>query len=131
MECNYCNGKCIKKAKVNNTQKYRCKSCLKYQQSYYRYYSYKIEDQQIIVLTKEGFGIRSTSRILQISPTTVIDRLKRIGKYLKRPYPILQGKEYEVDEIFTFVGNKKNRICIAYSYEPKTKQVIDIGRKKK
>lgn len=133
MECKFCSSKCIKKGKVKGTQKYKCKSCLKYQQSFYRYESYKITDQQIIMLTKEGCGIRSTSRILSISPTTVIDRIQRIANNLKRPYPILFGKEYEVDELFTFIGNKDKRICIAYSYEPKTKQVLDIvvGRRNK
>jgi insertion element IS1 protein InsB len=133
MECNYCNGKCIKKDKVKNTQKYKCKSCLKYQQLFYKYESYKITDQQIIVLTKEGCGIRSTSRILSIAPKTVIERLKRIGNSLKRKSSIEIGKEYEVDELFTFIGNKENRVCIAYSFEPATKEVIDVvvGRRNK
>lgn len=133
MECKYCSGKCIKKGKVKKTQKYKCKSCSKYQQGFYKYNSYKITDQQIIVLTKEGCGIRSKSRILDISPTTVIKRIKQIGDNIIRPYPIYYGRNYEVDELFTYIGNKTNRICIAYSYEPKTKQVIDIvvGRRNK
>lgn len=133
MECRFCKGICIRKGKVNGIQKYRCKLCLKYQQCFYRYDSYKITNQQIIMLTKEGCGIRSTSRILSIAPKTVIERLKKIGNSLKRKSSIEIGKEYEVDELFTFIGNKENRICIAYSFEPKTKEVLDVvvGRRNK
>jgi insertion element IS1 protein InsB len=85
------------------------------------------------MLTKESCGIRSISRILAVSPSTVIRRIKKIGSQLVRPHPILKGKIYEVDELFTYVKNKDNRICIAYSYEPKTGFVLDIsvGRRNK
>lgn len=38
-----------------------------------------------------------------------------------------------MDELFTYVKYKDNRICIAYSYEPKTGYVLDIsvGRRNK
>jgi insertion element IS1 protein InsB len=78
------------------------------------------------MLTKESCGIRSISRILNISPSTVIRRTKKIASGLARPYPILKGKCYEVDELFTYVGNKKNRICICYSLEPKSGEIIDV-----
>jgi insertion element IS1 protein InsB len=57
----------------------------------------------------------------------------KIANRLKRPYPILKGKTYEVDELFTYVGNKDNRVCVAYSYESKTGYVLDIsvGRRNK
>ena len=99
MKCRFCEGKCIRKGKVNGIQKYKCKDCLKYQQCSYKYQSYTVTDQQLITLTKEGLGIRSTSRILSISPKTGIERLKKIGDTLKRKSSFETGREYEVDEL--------------------------------
>lgn len=99
MKCRFCEGKCIRKGKVNGIQKYKCKDCLKHQQCSYKYQSYTVTDQQLITLTKEGLGIRSTSRILSISPKTGIERLKKIGDTLKRKSSFETGREYEVDEL--------------------------------
>jgi insertion element IS1 protein InsB len=135
MKCKYCASENVVKngQQTNGRKKYHCKNCKRYFQENYAYLSYTTDDNQIILLTKEGCGVRSTSRILNISPTTVIRRVMKIANRLKRPYPILKGKTYEVDELFTYVGNKDNRICVAYSYESKTGKVLDIsvGRRNK
>ena len=128
MKCRYCNSPNIIKYghQQNGKVRYHCKSCLRYFQGSYRYQSFVTEDKAIISLTKESCGIRSISRILNISSSTVIRRTKKIAKGLTRPYPILKGKCYEVDELFTYVGHKKNRLCICYSLEPKSGEIIDI-----
>lgn len=134
MECNKCGYQSVKNGKSKiGIQRYRCKSCGNSFQSSYNYTSFMVSDDQIKILTKEGCGIRSTARILSISPNTVIRRIIKIGNQLKRPYLISKGSKYEVDELFTFVGKKTNRICIAYSLEPTTGNVIDIvvGRRNK
>src|SRR5690606_27835678 len=129
MNCKYCKGSNTIKYgyQPNGASKYHCKDCLRYFQSSYVYQSSMTSDKQIIMLTKESCGIRSIARILDISTSTVIRRIKKIAGNLKRPYPILKGKIYEVDELFTYIGYKDNRICIAYSYEPKTGYVLDIS----
>ncbi|AEA43379.1 IS1 transposase [Fluviicola taffensis DSM 16823] len=133
MLCHFCNNACVRKGWSKNTQKYRCKTCFKYQREQYVYSSRLITDQQIIQLTKEGCGIRSTGRILNISPTTVIKRILKIATHLTRSSPILFGQTYQVDELFTYIGNKNNRVCVADSLNPKTREVIDIvvGRRNK
>lgn len=99
----------------------------------YKYQSYITDDSQIILLTKEGCGIRSTSRILSVSVNTVLRRITKIARNIKRPFPVFKGKAYEVDEIFTYVKYKENRICIAYSFEVGSGNVIDfvVGRRNK
>lgn len=133
MLCRFCNNSCIRKGWSKNTQKYRCKTCLKYQRKQYVYQSCLVTPQQIVKLTKEGCGIRSTGRILNISPTTVISRILKIAAVVKRPSHVLFGQTYQVDELFTYVRNKNNRVCIAYSLNPRTGEVIDlvIGRRNK
>lgn len=129
MKCKYCNGSNIIKYgyQSNGCQKYQCKDCFRYFQERYTYQSYIIKDKQIITLTKESCGIRSTARILAISPNTVLRRILKIARSLTRPYPVLKGRIYEVDELFTYVRHKNHRICITYSYEPKTGYIFDIA----
>ena len=135
MKCKNClNEKCIKSGfQKNGNQKYYCKCCSKYFQDSYKYQSCNITDKQIIILTKEGCGIRSTARILEIYPSTILRRLVKIASKIERPYSITKGKDYQVDELFTYVKNKKNKICIAYSFEPKTRKIINfvVGRRNK
>jgi len=51
-------------------QRLICKSCRKTQVEEYKYNAYQPNlNRQIITLTKEGLGIRSTARVLQISST--------------------------------------------------------------
>lgn len=135
MKCKNCASENVTKSgfQSNGNQKYKCKTCGKYFQDSYSYTSCHVSDQQIIILTKEGCGIRSTARILSISPNTVIRRIIKIGSQLKRPYLISKGSKYQVDELFTFVRKKTNRICIAYSLESATGNIIDVvvGRRNK
>jgi insertion element IS1 protein InsB len=106
---------------------------MKYQQETYSYHSHLVKDLEITRLVKEGVGIRGISRLLQISNSTVIKRILKIGSSAKRSSPIPSNQIYEVDELFTYIGNKNNRICIAYSMNPETGEVIDVvvGRRNK
>lgn len=63
---------------------------------------------QIIILLKEGCGIRSISRILNISTKTVITRILKIASNTEEP-PIPFGRKYQIDELITFIGNKMTR----------------------
>lgn len=124
----------IKNGKTNaGAQRFRCKSCGRTKQDGFTYLAYQMRtNQNIVALTKEGCGIRSIARILNISPTTVIKRILNISKSITKP-AILLGKEYEMDEMITFIGNKQNRVCIAYAIERKTKTVVDfrVGKRNK
>ena len=127
MMCRYCESRCIRKGKQRNgTCKYRCVDCGKYQQITYSRLAYNSNtNAHIVTLLKEGCGTRSISRILGIAPQTVTRRILKIAASLKKPV-VQFGKSYEVDELFTYVAHKNNRVCIAYSLEPKTKTVVDI-----
>ncbi len=109
MKCKKCNEKCLKNGKRNGIQRYYCKKCKYSFQSHYSNKSYEIEDKQVIKLLKEGCGIRSMSRILEISPTTVISRIKSIAKSIQQPSFIPFGKEYQIDELSTFIKQKITR----------------------
>lgn len=111
VKCRYCAGYCIKNGKEKNgQQRFKCKSCKKNQQAIYQYNACTTAlDNPIIALTKEGVGIRGTARLLGISPTTLISRIKKIAAEIKEP-ALVKGKTYEVDELRTFVKKKTSNL---------------------
>lgn len=114
-------------------QKYQCKTCKKYQREEYRSKGFKGgTEKQIIILMKESCGVRSISRVLNISCTTVIKYIKRVAAQTRKPI-IKMHKHYEADELKTFVTKKKNEQWIIYAIDKKTKKVADfkVGKRSK
>lgn len=107
VRCRYCGRNFVKNGKEKSgQQRFKCKHCNKSQQANYTYRAYSLDlDNNIIALTKEGVGIRGTARLLGISTTTLISRIKKIASEIKEPI-LIKGKTYEVDELRTFVKKK-------------------------
>ena len=72
---------------------------------------------------KEGVGIRGIARLLEISTTTLIRRIISISKDITAPH-VTANVEYEVDEIKTFFGRKKDHIWVAYALNCADKSVV-------
>jgi insertion element IS1 protein InsB len=108
-------------------QRYKCKTCGKTVVEYYTNNAYEYgTNTKITNLLKEGVGIRSTSRLLKISATTVTRRLLYIAKKIVKP-KAEAGKVYELDELRTYVGKKTNLKWIAYAIRRDTKEVVDFN----
>jgi len=121
----------VKNGKTYGKQRYLCKSCKRYFVDTYTYNAYKKEtDTEIKDHVKEGCGIRSISRLLKISATTVLKRIVQIARAIPKPV-ISIGKEHELDELCTFVSRKTFQIWVAYAITKDTKEVINfaIGRR--
>jgi insertion element IS1 protein InsB len=128
MNCTKCNSSnSIRKGLQNNKQRFYCKNCKKYFQSDYRYQAYKSETNDFIKkLLKEGCGVRSISRILNISTKTVLSRMLNISKQIKAPYFNKFGCKFEIDELFIKIANDKKQNWLIYAIEQKTKNVINF-----
>ncbi|SHH70997.1 hypothetical protein SAMN05444388_11619 [Flavobacterium johnsoniae] len=97
MKCPKCKEqKVIKNGRTkNNKQQYYCKMCSHRFIEYYTNQAYKLDIyQKIVQFNKEGLGIRSTARILEISATTLLKRIVSIARNIIRPI-ISRGKTYE------------------------------------
>lgn len=132
MKCQYCKGSCIKKGCYKRRQLYRCKDCLKYQRLVY--VKSTVSEEKITMVQNmncEGVGIRSMSRLLKISRSSVQRKLKFIKSQIKKPLFIETNQEYEIDELRTFIGNKGNDCWIIYALNKVTRQVVDfaVGRR--
>lgn len=125
MKCRFCGEECIKDGRqANGKQRYKCSHCHKRQQEHYSYNAYSPNlNTDITTLTKEGVGIRSTARILQISPTTLLHRIILIAKSTSRR-PVVKHRIYEVAEIKSFVRRKSKFVWIAYALDRKSKEVV-------
>ncbi len=125
--CSYCSGNCIKHGSYNGRQRYKCKSCGR---TFIKSYQYNACKPGISLwiqkLLKEGCGIRSIGRLLQISVTTVLKRIISIAKAIRKPMPALH-KTYEVDEMRTFYKSKGRKLWIVYALQNDTGQVADFA----
>src|ERR1700733_1195909 len=98
--CHFCNHICIKKGlQKNGAQKLKCKNCGKHQLAQYTNKAWLPHTNEMItILVKESCGIRSIARIVKISVTTVIRRIKGIAAAIVKPM-VAMNKEYELDEM--------------------------------
>ncbi len=132
MKCKYCNSNCIKKGKQNGLQKYQCTTCRKYQQQTYKK-KLTMHNEMIVKLNNEGVGIRSIGRILSVSKTSVQRLIENISKKLRKPEITECNQSYEIDELRTYVGNRKNESWVMYAINKINGKVIDfaVGRRNK
>jgi len=128
MKCTGCNKAGVKNGKSKTgIQRYSCKACKRYWQVSYTYRACERSiNDHIVTLIKESCGVRSISRILSISFVTVIKRIKRIAQQIRRPFAILKGKEYEVDELRTYIGNKTRLYWVVCAMRRDTKEIVDF-----
>uniref|UniRef100_UPI00404A5444 IS1 family transposase n=1 Tax=Gelidibacter sp. TaxID=2018083 RepID=UPI00404A5444 len=135
MVCNKCINKAVKNGKqANGKQRYYCKNCKYSFQEAYNYKAYENAiNKKIYNLLKESVGITATSRLLSISKTTVIKRLKIMSALVVKPDMEERHQYYELDEMRVVVGNKLNEAWITYAINRYTNQVINftVGRRTK
>ena len=134
MRCKYCKGRCVKKGLRNDKQRYRCKICIRYQLSNYTYVLYNPKsDKDIIQLNAEGMSISGIARVLDYSKQTIIRRILQLANKVKSPHISEYNQIYEVDELWTYVGNKSNAVWLSYSFNRKTHQIMSfcIGARNK
>jgi insertion element IS1 protein InsB len=86
VRCPYCQrDQVVKRGKTDTgKQRYRCQNLACSHQSFLLDPAYKGRlpevKRQVIELSLNGSGIRDTARVLQISPTTMIQELKKKGR---------------------------------------------------
>jgi len=125
--CPYCKSSCIRYGKSSTgKERFRYQTCKRTHSKEYFYPACKHHiNNQITQFIKEGCGIRSISRLLKIGVSTVLRRILTISKEISKP-PILFGKEYEIDELCTYIRNKKRKRWIVYAIRKDTGEVTDF-----
>ncbi|WP_420385570.1 IS1 family transposase [Roseivirga sp.] len=128
MKCQYCASPCIKAGKQSNgKQKYCCKICRKYQQSTYRYLACNYSSKQLYLnCLKTGSGLRGSQVITGVAVSTQLRWIRKWGKTLVPQTAFLPNDEYEIDELCTYVGHKKNRKWVISAISRGTGKIIDV-----
>jgi len=87
----------------------------------------------LIKLNNEGMGISSISRILDISKSSVQRIILRLSSMIQKPVFSEYNETYEIDELRTYVGNKKNESWVIYAINKANGNIIDlvVGRRTK
>ena len=82
-------------------------------------------------LVCEGVSVRGISRILRVAINTVQKEIRWTGKSIVKPPIRLHQENIEVDELRTFIGNKRSPYWIAYALNRSTGEVTDfiVGRR--
>ena len=128
MDCIHCNGRCTRKGQQRNgTQKYRCKSCNKYQQCSYTNKAWHPDtNRKIVSFLREGVCMRDIGRLAEVAKDTVAARIKKMAAAIKEP-PLAKGKTYEVDEMRTFVRHKGRKAWVVCAFERETKRIVRLA----
>ncbi|WP_187655748.1 IS1 family transposase, partial [Xenorhabdus sp. PB62.4] len=118
-------------------QRYRCLSCKRTFQLEYAYRACQAGiKEQVVDLAMNNSGIRDTARALHISINAVIRGFKKLKPRCVTTLPLENVNVQlicEVDEIWSFVGNKKYQRWLWYAWEPRLKRIIahTLGRRSK
>ena len=133
MKCEKCKNLAVKNGKQSNgKQRHYCKVCNYSFQKSYRYKACKTGTNKTIYrFLKESVGITSTARLLSISKTTVIRRVKYMASLITKPITNEKYQYYELDEMRVVVGFKLKEAWVTYAINRHTKKVIDfiVGRR--
>ena len=125
--CPNCQSTKIKKngKKSSKKQNYFCKDCGRqfigdHALSYKGCHSSLI--QRILLMLVRGIGIRDISIIENISINKVLSVLVNFNRIIT---PKQQHYDnLEVDEFWTYVGNKKNKVWLIYAYHRATSEIV-------
>ena len=96
---------------ASGSQRFQCKLCKRYTTLAPRLNGHPLDEhEQALRLLAEGNGLRSIGRLLHISHGTVINWINRYHAQIQSPPPRpTKSETIELDELFTYVGQKKTK----------------------
>jgi transposase-like protein len=109
MDCPRCGSvDYVKDGIVFGRQRYQCKQC-QYHYTVSKRSSEKPPETRQLALDMylEGLGFRAIGLLLRVSHTAVFDWVKQAGEKVELPVTAEPVEVAELDEIHTFVGQKK------------------------
>src|SRR5688572_16857273 len=103
---------------ANCKQRYRCKSCGRQFITQYSYLGCLDCVRALIVpMTLNGCGIRDISRVLIVSPNTVLRVLRSAAASIPESPAVSRIRDIEIDEFWSFVGSKRRPRWTWYRFD--------------
>lgn len=115
MKCPKCNSsEIVKNGCRKERQSYKCKHCGRQFLESYRPWRYSDDVKQLCIkMYLNGMGLRGIERVTEIHHTTVMRWMREAGLQLPdAPQSEDIPEVTDLDELQTFVGNKRNKIWI-------------------
>lgn len=134
LSCKFCSCTCKRNGIAYGNQRWKCKTCGKTQFRQYKRSVFNAKREQALLrLNAEGVGIRSMARLLGYSPTHILRLLCQLATSVRKPIYQQCNQDYEVDELWTYAGSKRNECWLIWVINRKAKHVIDfiVGRRTK
>jgi transposase-like protein len=126
MNCKHCNSdKTVKDGKnPSGSEKYYCKACQRNFTPQPNLNGYSHEKKQETVKTYiDGTNYRRTGRLMKVSHQSVVNWVTEAAQDVKpedAPSPVLGEEDVvELDELFTFVRDKKTRSTSSHKFTGK------------
>lgn len=113
--------------RLSNVQNYLCKNCNRQfiDRKYLKYKKHdndKSLDEVIARFLERGSGVRDIQFGLKVSRTRV---LKVLANFQLKITPKLKKyKSIQIDELWSYVKNKKNKKWMIYAYSKETKEIL-------
>ena len=78
-----------------------------------------------------GSGIRDISRVLRVSVNTVLKTIRQNAAQTPEPPLPERLADAELDEVWSFIGKKRQQCWLWYAFSPQRKQIIGyvLGRR--
>ena len=114
-------------SKSSNAQNYLCKNCnrqfIDRMLLKYRKHDDEVKvNETIMRLLERGSGIRDIQYVLKVSKTRI---LKVLANFSLRFKPKLKSyKSVQIDELWSYVHNKKNKTWMIYAYSSEGKEIL-------
>lgn len=115
MRCPKCNStETVKNGHRKHRQSYKCKQCSRQFLESYRQWRYSDDVKQLCIkMYLNGMGLRGIERVTDIHHTTVMHWIRAAGHELTDAPNTEEIPEItDLDELQTFVGNKRHKIWI-------------------
>jgi insertion element IS1 protein InsB len=82
-------------------------------------------------MTMNGSGIRDISRVLSVSINTVLKIIRQQADEVAEPVAPTRITDLQVDEMWSFVGNKDNQKWLWYGFDADKKKIVcfQVGRR--
>ena len=110
---------------ANHKQRYGCKVCRRQFITRYTERGWQPAVRQLVLpMTMNASGIRDISRILRISPSTVLSVIRAAALGVAQPPVPKQIEQLEMDEFWSFVGKKANQRWTGYGFDRERKRVV-------
>jgi insertion element IS1 protein InsB len=130
MKCSHClEANVIKNGiRPNGQQNDQCKSCGVQFQEHYIYEGCKPKVKaSIIEHIVHNCGVKDTAKLCKVSASTVVNQVLKEASKRSISYPKGTAfKSIQIDEMWSYVGNKKAKRWLLHAYDKASKQTIAI-----